>query len=94
MTVFQYNIILQRTENGYCAYSPDVPGCIAADDSFEATLQLMTEALEFHFEGMLEHGEAIPEPKTLDYHLLSGEWERSEHDIFAIVKVAIPELAL
>jgi hypothetical protein len=43
---------------------------------------------------MMEHGETIPEPKTLDYHLLSGEWERSERDIYAVVNVAIPELAL
>jgi predicted RNase H-like HicB family nuclease len=37
----QYIIVIQRTNNGYSAYSPDVLGCIAADDSFEATLQLM-----------------------------------------------------
>jgi predicted RNase H-like HicB family nuclease len=93
MNTLQYNIILQRTNNGYCAYSPDVPGCIAADDSFEATLQLMAEAIEFHFEGMLEHGEEIPEPKSLQQHLNSGELELSPDDILTHVTVNVPELA-
>lgn len=92
MNILQYSVVLQRTNNGYCAYSPDIPGCIAADDSFEATLQLIAEAIEFHFEGMLEHGEEIPEPHTLEYHLASGERERSSDDIYAVVKIALPEL--
>ncbi len=93
MNTFQYNVILQRTGNGYCAYSPDVPGCIAADDSFEATLQLMAEAIEFHFEGMMAHGEEIPEPKSLQYHLNSGELELAPDDILTHVTITTPEFA-
>jgi predicted RNase H-like HicB family nuclease len=93
MNTLQYNIILQRTNNGYCAYSPDVPGCIAADDSFEATLQLMAEAIEFHFEGMLEHGSEIPESKSLQHYLNSGELELAPDDILTHVTVNVPELA-
>ncbi|MBL7992908.1 MAG: type II toxin-antitoxin system HicB family antitoxin [Candidatus Kapabacteria bacterium] len=93
MNTVQYCVVVQRSDNGYCAYSPDVPGCIAADDSFEATLQLMAEALEFHLEGMLEHGEQVPEPKDLRSHLDSGTWEFTDEDIYAYVSVAIPEPA-
>ena len=93
MNTLQYNVVLQRTDTGYCAYSPDVPGCIAADDSFEATLQLMAEAIEFHFEGMMEHGEEIPEPQSLQYHLNSGELEFAPDDILTHVTVSMPELA-
>lgn len=93
INISQYNVVLQRTDTGYCAYSPDVQGCIAADDSFEATLQLMAEAIEFHFEGMLEYGEPLPQPRTLEYYLASGEWEHSANDIYAVVTVKVPELA-
>ncbi|MCU0424242.1 MAG: type II toxin-antitoxin system HicB family antitoxin [Candidatus Kapabacteria bacterium] len=93
MTILQYNVVLQRTENGYCAYSPDVPGCIAADDSFEDTLQLMAEAIEFHLEGMLEHGESIPEPKSLRYYLDSGGWELTPDDVITQVSVNVSEFA-
>lgn len=93
MNTLQYNVVLQRTNNGYCAYSPDVPGCIAADDSFESTLQLMAEAIEFHCEGMMEHSEKIPKSRPLEYHLASGEWERSSDDIYATVVINVPEFA-
>ncbi len=93
MAAPQYVIVMQRTDNGYCAYSPDILGCIAAAGSFEATLQLTVEAIEFHFEGIMAHGEEIPEPKSLQQHLNSGELELSPDDILAHVTVAIPELA-
>ena len=48
--------------NGYSAHLPDLPGCIAAADTFEETSQLIREAANFHVEMMVEDGEAIPEP--------------------------------
>ena len=49
----KYAIIIEKTGNGYGAYAPDLPGCIAAADTLEET-----EAL------MREHGEPIPAPTT------------------------------
>jgi predicted RNase H-like HicB family nuclease len=58
----KYAILIERTDNGYSAYAPDLPGCIAAGDTFEETRQLIEEAANFHVEGMIEDGETIPEP--------------------------------
>ena len=41
---------------------PDLPGCIAAGETREETIQLMREAVLFHLEGMQMHGEKVPEP--------------------------------
>jgi predicted RNase H-like HicB family nuclease len=46
----------------YSAWSPDVLGCVATGQTIERCAAEMRSALEFHFEGMREHGEAIPEP--------------------------------
>lgn len=59
-----YPIIVERAASNYSAYSPDVLGCIATGDTVEETIALMREALEFHFEGLLLGGEALPEPRT------------------------------
>lgn len=48
--------------SNYGAWSPDVPGCVATADTIETCVREMRSALEFHFEGMRENGEAIPEP--------------------------------
>jgi predicted RNase H-like HicB family nuclease len=44
---------------------PDLPACIAAAGSYGETVKLIHEAIEFHIEGMLLHGERVPEPTTL-----------------------------
>jgi hypothetical protein len=40
---------------------------------------------------MMKHGEEIPESHPLEYHLASGEWERSFGDIYATVVINVPE---
>ena len=60
----KYVAIIVKTGNGYSAHLPDLPGCIAAADSFEETEELIREAANYHVEMMAEHGETIPEPKS------------------------------
>jgi predicted RNase H-like HicB family nuclease len=58
----RYAVVIEKTENGYGAFVPDLPGCIAAGDTYEETRQLIREAIPFHIEGLHENGETIPEP--------------------------------
>ena len=45
---------------------PDFPGCVTAGKTLEEARRNAVEALVLHIEGMLEEGEEIPEPATLD----------------------------
>src|SRR5260370_16084535 len=45
---------------------PDFPGCITAGKTLEEAHRMAAEALTLHIAGMMEDGEAIPEPSTLD----------------------------
>jgi len=58
----QYPIIIEKDDTNYGAYSPDIPGCGTVGDTVEGVKQNLKEALEFHFEGLLEEGLPIPEP--------------------------------
>ena len=58
----KYVAIIGKTGNGYAADLPDLPGCVAAGETFEETCQLIQEAANYHVELMAEHGETIPEP--------------------------------
>lgn len=60
----KYLIILEPTETGYSAYSPDLDGCVAAGDSRDETIVLMQEAIEFHLEGLEADGLPIPAPQS------------------------------
>lgn len=64
----RYAVVIEKAKRNYSAYIPDVPGCIATGKTVQETLSNMREALEFHFEGMREDGDKIPDPETLvDY---------------------------
>ena len=60
----KYAIILEKATKNYSAYAPDVPGCIATADTFDETVQMMKEALEFHFDGLHADGDPIPQPES------------------------------
>jgi predicted RNase H-like HicB family nuclease len=60
----RYAVVVERAENNFSAYVPDLPGCIAAAESQEEVLELIREAIDFHLEGMREAGEEIPQPTT------------------------------
>jgi predicted RNase H-like HicB family nuclease len=89
----KFLVVIEKGENNYSAYSPDVPGCAAAAKTVEETISNMKEALEFHIEEMLEDGESFPIPKTLNYYLENTD-EISSDDILTHINVNINEMAL
>ena len=58
----KYLIILEPTDTGFSAYSPDLDGCVAAGDDRDGTIALMQEAIAFHLEGLAAEG--LPAPTS------------------------------
>jgi predicted RNase H-like HicB family nuclease len=61
-----YLVVIGSTSTGYSAHCPDVLGCAAVGATIGEVLANMKKALELHFEGMAEDGEAIPKPGGVD----------------------------
>jgi predicted RNase H-like HicB family nuclease len=61
----RYLVILEKTDTGFSAYSPDLPGCVATGHSREHVEREMHAAIEFHIEGLRSSGEIVPEPNAL-----------------------------
>ncbi len=57
-------VVVEQTETGYSAYSPDLPGCVATGRSRTEVEQTMQEAIDLHLEGLHAEGPAPPEPPT------------------------------
>jgi predicted RNase H-like HicB family nuclease len=55
-----YLVIIERGDSGFGAYVPDLPGVIAAADSEEDVMTLITEAIQFHLEGLAAEGLEVP----------------------------------
>jgi predicted RNase H-like HicB family nuclease len=45
---------------------PDFAGCVTAGTTLDEARQMAAEALSLHIAGMLEDGQAIPDPSSLD----------------------------
>jgi predicted RNase H-like HicB family nuclease len=61
----RYAIVIEKSETGYGAYVPDLPGCVAVAATEAEVRSLIREAIEFHLEGMHEDGDEISEPSSL-----------------------------
>ena len=63
----EYIAYLHKDDNSDFGVSfPDFPGCITVGKTLEEARRRAPEALALHIEGMLEDGEPIPDPSTLD----------------------------
>lgn len=60
----KYLIVIEKSDTGYSAYSPDLPGCVSTGTSLEETEQNMQEAIKFHIDGLKEEGYDIPQPTS------------------------------
>lgn len=68
----EFAVVVEKTETGYSAYAPDLPGCVAAGSTASETQQLMREAIELYLEELKTSGSAAPEASTAVPRLLLG----------------------
>ena len=60
----KYLVVIEPTETGYSAYSPDLPGCVSTGVTQSEVEQNMREAIAFHLDGLKLEGLAVPQPTT------------------------------
>lgn len=61
----RYAIVIEKGENSYGAYVPDLPGCIAVGETLTEVRELIKEAIIFHLEGIEEEGISIPDSVSI-----------------------------
>ncbi len=64
----KYLIVYEKSNTGWGAYAPDLPGLGAAGRTLDEVKELIHEAVEFHLEGMRANRDPIPAPSaTTEY---------------------------
>jgi predicted RNase H-like HicB family nuclease len=82
-------LIEENTSSGYGAFFPDFPGCVTVANSLSELRVMAEEVLAFHIEGMVEDGDAVPSPTSLDDVLKSEDYKHA----VAILVVNAPDIA-
>lgn len=60
----KYLIVIEPSETGFSAYSPDLPGCVATGSTREDVEASMRDTIESHLEGLKAERLAVPEPRS------------------------------
>ena len=64
----RYAVVIEKAEENYSAYVPDLPGCVATGSTIAEVQQSIREAIELHLSGMREDGIPLPPPSSqVDY---------------------------
>jgi predicted RNase H-like HicB family nuclease len=61
----RFLIIIEKTEDNYSAYSPDLAGCIATGSTLEEVKKNMHEAIDLHIKGLQEDNLPVPESHSI-----------------------------
>ena len=61
---YYIGLIHKDANSDYGVSFPDFPGCISVGRDLDEARAMAEEVLAFHVEGMIEDGEAIPEPSA------------------------------
>ncbi|HCL56655.1 MAG TPA: hypothetical protein DHW82_06560 [Spirochaetia bacterium] len=65
----KYIVLFEKTKDGFSAYVPDLPGCVAFGDSKEETEELIYESIKFHLEGLEKENQSIS-PSIIDSEIM------------------------
>jgi predicted RNase H-like HicB family nuclease len=60
----RYAIVIEKAQDNYSAYVPDLPGCVATGATIEEVEAHIREVIEFHLDGLREDGTPPPQPSS------------------------------
>ncbi len=63
MTNYKVSILVEKDENGYYAYCPELQGCYSQGETYEEAIGNIKDAIKLHIEDRVARGEDVPQPE-------------------------------
>ncbi len=79
--MYRFLVVIEKANNNYSAYSPDLSGCVATGATREEAEKNMYEAIEMHIHGLLEDKLPIPESKSFAEYIAVAEKSSTEQTV-------------
>jgi len=70
MAVYRFTVVIERDEEGYFAFCPELQGCYTQGETYEEVLNNIRDAIRLHIEDRLETGEGIAQPESVTFTTL------------------------
>jgi predicted RNase H-like HicB family nuclease len=61
----RYAVVIEKADENYSAYVPDLPGCVATGATVAEVEAEIRDAIRFHIEGLKADGLLVPTPTSM-----------------------------
>ncbi|MCK4394111.1 type II toxin-antitoxin system HicB family antitoxin [Candidatus Bipolaricaulota bacterium] len=65
MKNYRFSVVIERDEEGYYAFCPELQGCYTQGDTCEEALENIKDAIHMYLGDRLESGEEIPQAESI-----------------------------
>ena len=65
MKNYRFSVVIERDEEAYFAFCPELQGCYTQGETYEKVLENIKDAIRLHVEDRLEMGEEIPQDEAV-----------------------------
>ena len=65
MKTYRFTVIVERDNDGYFAFCPELQGCYTQGESYEEALDNIKDAIHLHVEDRKNNGEDIIQPESV-----------------------------
>jgi predicted RNase H-like HicB family nuclease len=67
MKNYRLACIVEKDEDGYIAYCPQLQGCYTQGETYEETIENLKDAMKLHIKDRLAEKEKIPSSDTVNF---------------------------
>ena len=80
-----YPVVLHKDpDSDYGVTVPDLLGCFSAGKTVDEALAMAKEAIELHLEGLIDEGQPVPAPGSIERHRQNSDYCEGTWAIVAI----------
>jgi predicted RNase H-like HicB family nuclease len=79
--MYRFLVIIEKANNNYSAYSPDLPGCVATGFTREEAEKNIYEAIEMHVNGLLEDNLPVPDSESFAEYVAIAEKPYTDSEV-------------
>ena len=63
---FRFSVVIEKDEDGYTAFCPELSGCYSQGETYEEVLDNIRDAIRLHLDDRIEAGEKIPQAQHIN----------------------------
>ena len=70
MSSYQFSVVVEKDDDGYYVFCPELQGCYSQGGTFEEALKNIEDAIRLHIDDRLASGDPIPKTKSISVSLI------------------------